>query len=270
MERVKTYLDDIVASHRTLAAADPRDVGELRARAMDGPTPPSLADALSLRATFGVIAELKRRSPSKGAFADVVDLEQRVKTYEAAGAAAISVLTDGPHFGGSLDDLREVVSATSIPRLRKDFTVCEADVYDAKLAGASAVLLIVAVLSDDELAQFASAAESVGLDVLFEAHDEAEVARALAVGATMIGINQRDLVTFEVDRARALRTVSAIPDDVLRVAESGITGLDDARHLAEAGYDACLIGEYFMRADDPYARVHEIASLPRDSARMSR
>lgn len=270
MEGVKTYLDDIIASHRALAAADSRDVASLRARAMDAPTPPSFADALAERTTLGVIAELKRRSPSKGSLAGEIDLEHRVKTYEAAGAAAISVLTDGPHFGGSLADLEDVVRATSIPRLRKDFTVCEADVYDAKLAGASAVLLIVAVLSDEELSRFAAAAESVALDVLFEAHDEAEVARALGAGATIVGINQRDLVTFEVDSARALRTASAIPDEVLRVAESGIGGLEDARRLAEAGYDACLIGEYFMRAEDPFSRVHEIASLPRASARMSR
>lgn len=175
--------------------------------------------------------------------------------YEAGDATCLSVLTDQDAFGGSPEDLAAARAAVSLPVLRKDFTVSELDVVDARLMGADCLLLIVAALDDVELADFHDLAVEIGLDVLVEAHDEIEVERAMAVGATMIGINQRDLVTFEVDTERAVRVGGALPPGVVRVAESGIKGNEDAALLAQAGYHAVLVGETLVRSDDPTAAV---------------
>jgi indole-3-glycerol phosphate synthase len=207
-----------------------------------------------------VIAEVKRRSPSKGDLFAGLDPAVVAKEYSAGGAAALSVLTDAPHFGGSADDLATARAACELPVLRKDFTVCEADVYDARAMGADAVLLIVAALDDAELRDFHHLAADLGLAVLVEAHDEAEVERALAAGARIVGVNQRDLVTFQVDTDRAVRVAGAIPTGVVRVAESGITGPADARRLADAGYDAVLVGEHLVTSGDPAAAVRELRS----------
>jgi indole-3-glycerol phosphate synthase len=161
----------------------------------------------------------------------------------------LSVLTDADHFGGSPADLRAARAAVGLPVLRKDFTVSLNDVYDARLMGADCVLLIVAALDDAELADFGAAAADVGLAALFEIHDEAELERALAAGAGVIGVNQRDLVTFEVDQQRAVRMAPQIPSDRIRIAESGVRGPDDARVLWQAGYDAVLVGESVVTAD---------------------
>lgn len=202
-----------------------------------------------------MIAEIKRRSPSKGDLAPGLDPAALAATYEAGGAAALSVLTDKKFFGGSPEDLAAARAAVSLPVLRKDFTVSEADVCDARLMGADAVLLIVAALDDDELARLHALAIAVGLDALVEVHDEDEAARAMAVGARLIGVNQRDLETFEVDAARALQVARALPDGVVRIAESGISGAADAARLAGAGYHAVLVGESLVTADDPGAAV---------------
>ncbi len=207
---------------------------------------------------MAVIAEVKRRSPSKGDLAVGLDPAELANRYEQGGAACMSVLTDEAFFGGSADDLRSARSACSMPVLRKDFTVCLADVFDARLMGADCLLLIVAALSDSELKQFHSAAVGVGLDVLVEIHDEAELDRALAAGATLVGVNQRDLVTFEVDTDRAVRMAALIPDGVLKVAESGIRGRDDALVLRDAGYDGLLVGETLVRSADPTQAVKEL------------
>lgn len=198
-----TYLDDIVAFHRQRAAADVRDWRERVDEAVR--SHPSFADAVrtSTHSNVAVIAEVKRRSPSKGWINQGLDAGALAQAYAAGGASAISVLTDGPHFGGSLDDLATVRAAVALPMLRKDFTVSANDVIDAARAGASAVLLIVAALEDDELELFTSVAKRCGLDALVEVHDEREVARAVASGATIIGINQRNLRTFEVDPRHA-------------------------------------------------------------------
>lgn len=204
---------------------------------------------------MAVIAEVKRRSPSKGDLFPDLDPASLAITYESGGAAALSVLTDREFFGGSAEDLAAARSATVLPVLRKDFTVSPNDVCDARIMGADAVLLIAAALDDDELATLHALAISVGLDALVEVHDEAEAARAVAVGARLIGVNQRDLVTFEVDTARAVRVAGSLPDGVVRVAESGIVDAADAGRLAGSGYHAVLVGESLVTSADPAEAV---------------
>ena len=247
-----TYLDRILAGHRAAAAIDPRPLSPLvdQARAME-PTRPFEA---SLRATgerqLAVIAEVKRRSPSKGDLAPDLDPAEVAVAYDRGGATCLSVLTDEEWFGGSAADLRAARAAVALPVLRKDFSVDARDVADARLMGADAVLLIVAALDDAELADLFALGADLGLDVLVEVHDEPELERALVVGATLIGVNQRDLVTFEVDTARAVRLSARMPDGVVRVAESGIRGTEDALALAAAGFHAVLVGESVVTSDD--------------------
>jgi indole-3-glycerol phosphate synthase len=200
-----------------------------------------------------VVAEVKRRSPSKGDLAAGLDPAELARAYERGGATCLSVLTDVEFFGGSPEDLRQARAATHLPVLRKDFTVSAADVCDARIMGADAVLLIAAALDDDELGELHTLAVDVGLDVLVEIHDEEELDRAVAIEASLIGVNQRDLVTFEVDHERAVRVGGAIPSTAVRVAESGIRGPEDASALAEAGFDAVLVGELLVTSGDPEA-----------------
>ncbi len=211
---------------------------------------------------LAVIAELKRRSPSKGDLAASIDPAEVASAYASGGATAMSVLTDAEHFGGSASDLAAAREASGLPVLRKDFTVSALDVCDARLMGADAVLLIVAALDDSELGDFATLAAELDLDALVEVHDEAELERALAVGADLIGVNQRDLVTFEVDTDRAERMAPNIPPSAVRVAESGVRDASDARRLAEAGYDAVLVGESLVTAADPATAVAALRSVP--------
>jgi indole-3-glycerol phosphate synthase len=255
---VGTYLDTILAAHRAAAMGRAARLDEARAAAG---VPQGFRNALAGPPDGGlhVIAEVKRRSPSKGDLdADLVP-SVLAKSYADGGASCLSVLTDRDFFGGSPDDLAEAKAATDLPVLRKDFTVCEADVCDARLMGADAVLLIAAALDDVELRAFLELARDLRLDALVEAHDEAEVERALEAGADLIGVNQRDLVTFEVDTDRAVRVASAIPDGVVvKVAESGIKTAADARRLAEAGYHAVLVGETLVTSADPAAALKEL------------
>jgi indole-3-glycerol phosphate synthase len=201
---------------------------------------------------------VKRRSPSKGALDPDLVPGVLAKQYDAGGAAALSVLTDEDHFGGSAADLVEARSSVDLPALRKDFTVDPRDVADARFMGADACLLIVAALDDGELRDLHALADDLGLAALVEAHDEHEVARALAAGARIIGVNQRDLVTFEVDTDRAVRVAATIPAGVLKVAESGIRSPDDAARLHDAGYDAVLVGEHLVTSGDPTSAVREL------------
>jgi indole-3-glycerol phosphate synthase len=258
-----TYLDRILAAHRGRAAADDRATADLAREAASAPPPRRFADAVRGGLGLAVIAEVKRRSPSKGDLAADLDPAALASVYEAGGAAGLSVLTDEEFFGGSPADLAAARGATALPTLRKDFTVSANDVCDARLMGADAVLLIVAALDDRELRTFHDLAMDVGLDALVEVHDERELDRALAAGATLVGVNQRDLVTFAVDTERALRMASEIPTTVVRVAESGIAGPDDARLLAAAGYDAVLVGESLVRSGDPAGAVAGLAGLAR-------
>jgi indole-3-glycerol phosphate synthase len=253
-----TYLDKILDHHRAVAAADTRPVDALldEARAMS-PTRGFRA-ALAGRDRLGVIAEIKRRSPSKGDLNAGLDPAEMARSYERGGAACMSVLTDAEHFGGSAEDLRAARSACSLPVIRKDFTVGERDVLDARIMGADCVLLIAAALDPTELAQLHSLAVDVGLDVLVEIHDEVELEHALAADATLIGVNQRDLVSFRVDHERAARMAGMIPDHAVKVAESGVRGADDARSLRAAGYDAVLVGETLVTSGDPSAAIADL------------
>jgi indole-3-glycerol phosphate synthase len=252
---VATYLDRILAHHRAIAESDHRSIEDLIAEATAMPPTRGFGRALRNQSTLAVIGEIKRRSPSKGdLFADL-DPAVVAKAYEAGGASCLSVLTDAPHFGGSVDDLQAARNACSLPVLRKDFTVSERDVLDARIMGADCVLLIAAALDDRELADFFALAKELGLDALVEIHDEAELERAMVVGADLVGVNQRDLVTFEVDTERAVRMASRMPDDVVRVAESGVRGPADAAELAAAGYHAVLVGESLVTSGEPAKAV---------------
>ncbi len=260
---MSTYLDRIIAAHREVAAADPRRPDELAELAERTPSPRPFAAALAGGAGLSIIAEIKRRSPSKGDLDPGLDPSELARDYCAGGAACLSVLTDGEFFGGSPADLRAARDATGLPILRKDFTVSAADVSDARLMGASAVLLIVAALSDEELSQLTEMAKGLSLAAVVEVHDEVELERALEVGAEIVGVNQRDLRSFEVDVARAAKLRLLIPPGVLAVAESGIATTDDARRLADAGYDAALVGESLLMAPDRAAAVAALAAAGR-------
>jgi indole-3-glycerol phosphate synthase len=259
--QMATYLDRILDAHRARARADTRSLDALvdQAKAATG-VRPFRAALLERVADDGiaVIAEVKRRSPSKGALAVDLDPAEVGRAYAAGGAACLSTLTDEDFFGGSPADLAAARAASGLPVLRKDFTVSPHDVCDARLMGADCVLLIVAALDDAELRDFHQLAREVGLDVLVEVHDEPELARAARVGADLVGVNQRDLVTFEVDQQRALRMAPQMPAGVVRVAESGIRGPDDAAVLAAAGYHALLVGESVVTSGD---RAGAVASL---------
>jgi indole-3-glycerol phosphate synthase len=252
------YLQTIIDAHRAQAAGDRRDLAELVARAeVSAPTRP-FADALratSARLGMAVISEIKRRSPSKGDLDPGLDPALVAGDYEAGGAACLSVLTDADFFGGSPGDLAAARAACSLPVLRKDFTVSALDVCDARLMGADAVLLIVAALDDDALASFLELADRLALAALVEVHDEVELKRALAAGARLVGVNQRDLRTFEVHRRRALDLAELMPADVVTVAESGIRTAADVSALAGAGYQAVLVGETLVRSGDRRAAV---------------
>lgn len=256
-----TYLDRILTAHRAAARGDTRPVDELARAAAAAPPTRGFRRALATAEGLAVIAEVKRRSPSKGDLAPGLDPAALARDYESGGAACLSVLTDADFFGGSPADLGAAREAVALPVLRKDFTVAEVDLYDARAMGADCVLLIAAALDDGELAGFHALGRSLGLDVLVEIHDEAELDRALSVGADLIGVNQRDLVTFEVDTARAVRMAPRMPEGVVRVAESGITGADDARALRDAGYHAVLVGEHLVRSGDPATAVRALRTV---------
>jgi indole-3-glycerol phosphate synthase len=253
-----TYLDKILDAHRLAAAADRRSVDQLVEQASRCEPGRGFARALVGADGLAVIAEIKRRSPSKGDLNPGIDPRTWAQSYAAGGAACLSVLTDTEYFGGAATDLQEARAAVPLPVLRKDFTVSALDVCDARLMGADALLLIVAALDDVELADFHDLAAELAMDVLVEVHDETEVERALSVGASLIGVNQRDLVTFEVDQARALRVGAVLPAGVVRVAESGIAGRADATPLRAAGYHAVLVGESLVTSGEPAKAVAEL------------
>jgi indole-3-glycerol phosphate synthase/phosphoribosylanthranilate isomerase len=217
----------------------------------------SFAGALA-RPGVNVIAEFKRRSPSRGVIREDLHPVKVAQAYEIGGAAALSVLTEEQFFGGSLEDLKEARGATLLPVLRKDFIVDPYQLWEAWYAGADAVLLIVAALSDRELLTLQATAREIGLDALVEVHDREELQRALAAGARLVGVNNRDLRTMEVSLQTALDLAPEIPDEVTAVVESGIKGPGDVRRLRDAGYDAFLIGEHLMTAADPGGALEEL------------
>lgn len=222
---------------------------------------PSFRAALR-RETVAVIAEVKRRSPSSGAIREDLDPAGRAALYAAHGAAAISVLTDGPYFGGSIEDLRSAARRVAVPLLRKDFILDEVQVLEARAAGAAGVLLIVRALGPRlrPLLQYAS---ELGLDALVEVHTAGELSSALEAGATIIGVNSRDLDTFTIDMDAALSLVSNVPPDCIAVAESGMVEAGDVVRAAEVGADAVLIGTALSAAAAPEQLLDELTGVPR-------
>ena len=253
-----TYLDKILAWHRERSNGDVRPLDALLSQAMETDPTRGFRQRLANSPHLAVIAEIKRRSPSKGDLHVGLDPARFAALYAEGGATCLSVLTDTQHFGGSVDDLQAARSGCALPVLRKDFTISVKDVCDAKIMGADCVLLIAAALDDVELRDCMAIAKVVGLDALVEIHDERELDRALAVGADLIGVNQRDLVTFQVDQDRAVRMGALFPDDVVSVAESGVRGHQDAIALRAAGYDAVLVGEHLVTASDPVAALRNL------------
>jgi indole-3-glycerol phosphate synthase len=209
----------------------------------------------------GVIAEFKRRSPSAGSLRETPDLRETVDAYARGGAVALSVLTEGPNFGGALADLRAARSVCDLPLLRKDFIVDPYQLHEARAAGADAVLLIVAALAPAELDALHAEARAIGLDVLVEVHDERELETALELGAEIVGVNNRDLRDFSVDLNRTERLMGAIPSAVHVVSESGIRSAGQLQRLGELGVRAVLVGETLMRADDPADALRSLTSF---------
>ncbi len=239
----------------------------LRDRATGRGAPPSLVEALTSAEGVAVIAEIKRASPSKGHLAWVPDPVARAAAYAAGGAAAVSVLTEPAHFHGTISDLEVVSDAVALPVIRKDFVVDTYQIWEARAAGAAAVLLIVAALDHDRLVELLVEADMAGLDVLVEVHDVDEADRAAAALAAwrtyrrpVVGVNARDLNTLTVDPGRFAACVDALPPGAVAVAESGVTTVEDVRRAGEAGADAVLVGEHVVTADDPAAAVRTLAA----------
>ncbi len=245
----------IVESKRRELTGLKRLVPEGEVRRAASAAPPARDFAGALRGEPGhpvrLIAEFKRASPSKGPIRSDLAPEHVARLYQEGGAAAMSVLTDTPFFSGSLDDLRAVRSAIALPILRKDFTLEPYHVYEARAAGADAVLLIAAILSDRELRDLRLLAEELGMGALVEVHSEEELERAIASEARMIGVNNRDLRSFDVEFETTVHLKRCMPAGVISVSESGIATRDHVNRLREAGVDAMLVGESLMRQDDP-------------------
>jgi indole-3-glycerol phosphate synthase len=248
-----SVLDTILARTRQHVAAERarRSLEELQAAARSAPAPRPFAAALARAGRVNIIAEHKRRSPSRGAIREDLAPAEVARGYEAGGAAALSILTDEPFFGGRLGHLVEARAATRLPTLRKDFVVDPWQVWEARATGADAVLLIVAALGDDELRELLVLTAEVGVDALVEVHDQGELDRALGAGAQIVGVNNRNLKTMAVSLDTAISMSANIPHDVLKVAESGIRTGEDVGRLREVGFDAFLIGERLMSAPDP-------------------
>ena len=261
-------LTEIMAWKRREIAPLVRPVSEaeLVQLAANLPRPPSFATGLRRAdGKLAIIAEIKRRSPSAGDIKAGANATDQAKRYQAAGADALSVLTDDKFFGGSLDDLRGVTAhfrsnPPAIPCLRKDFMVHPIQVVQACEAGASAILIIVRALTDEEIKPLAAAAQSAGLDALFEIHHEADLARAIRHGAKIIGVNNRDLAIFKTDLALSERLIPQFPRDVIAISESGIHSAADAARVRAAGAHGVLVGEALMRAPDPAVLAAQLRS----------
>jgi len=253
-------LDDILARTRLDLAARRANapLAQLTAAAASAPAPRGFAAGLRRgRDTLGIatISEFKRKSPSAGWMGEAADLPRTVRAYTAGGASALSVLTDGPFFGGALADLATARGACPLPALRKDFIVDRYQIVEARAAGADAILLIVAALDHASLMSLRREAESLELDALVEVHDGDELDRAIAAGADVIGVNNRNLRTLEVDLEASDRLAARMPAHVVAVAESGLRSREDIDRLAARGYHAFLVGEQLMTAADPGAAL---------------
>jgi indole-3-glycerol phosphate synthase len=257
-----SVLDDIVAGVRIDLEQRRAAIVEARLKAALSDVDPPRDPMPHLRSPgSSVIAEVKRRSPSKGALADIPDPAALAQRYAAGGAAAVSVLTEQRRFGGSLDDLRAVRAAVDVPVLRKDFVVDAYQLLEARAAGADMVLLIVAALDDEMLARLHDESRELGLTVLVEVHDEAELERALALGAELIGVNARDLTTLAVDGETFGRLAPHVPEDRVLVAESGISSPQDVKRYVGEGARAVLVGEALVRQPDPTLAVAQMTGI---------
>ena len=258
-----TILDDIRA-HKVveLAARErQRPLAEVKAACEDAPAARSLPHALKAAAQangIGLIAEVKRRSPAAGVLRADADAPLLACTYASAGAAAISVLTDERFFGGADADLRAVRAKVDAPVLRKDFTLSPYQIYEARSLGADVVLLIASLLDDEQISSFLGIVGELGMSAIVEVHSQAETERAVAVGAPIIGINNRDLSTFTVDLGTTERLRSRIPKETIVISESGISCRADVERAQQAGAQAILVGEALLRAEDPAAKVREL------------
>ena len=237
--------------------------GALEVGAAVGPAVRDFGAALGRADDVALIAECKRRSPGAGEIRPGLDPARLTRSYQGAGAAALSVLTDESYFGGSLDDLRAVRDSTTIPILRKDFTLHPLHLLEARGAGADAVLLIVRILDDAMLRSLHKEAEALGMAVLVEAHDAMELQRAVDAGASIVGINNRDLATFTTDLDTTLRLLEELPRNVVVVSESGIRTRDDVVRLGAGGVDAILVGETLLRGEDPGTAAASLCGVPR-------
>jgi indole-3-glycerol phosphate synthase len=257
---VNLRLESIVAATRDALERRKHEVGlaELEREAAAQPEGRPFSEAL-VRPGMSVIAEHKRRSPSAGTIREGASCDEIVRAYERGGAAAISVLTEEAHFGGSLDDLRAARAATALPILRKDFTIDPYQLYEAKAVGADAVLLVVGSLRPRELATLNGLARDLDLDAVVEIHEEEELDAALEVDADVLGINNRNLEDFSVDIGRTFDLLADVPAGKTVVSESGIERRDQVEELEQVGVDAVLVGEVLMRAPDPEAAVRELA-----------
>jgi indole-3-glycerol phosphate synthase len=261
-------MDQLIAGAREGVDARRRELpqGDLEARLGDKVEGRPFNEALT-RPGLSLIAEFKRRSPSAGALApESLDVATQVAAYERGGAAALSVLTDEPHFGGSLADLRAARAACGMPIIRKDFIVDPYQLYEAAVNGADAVLLIVAALGDRDLRALREEARSIDLDCLVEVHDAEELERALEAGAEVIGINNRNLDDMSVDIATTFELMPDVPAGKTVVAESGISGREELEELDRVGVDAVLIGGALMAAADPEAKVRELTGTDEGTA----
>lgn len=254
-------LDAILDAKRleTEERAAARPLSVVREAALGADAPRDFLAALR-GAGFGVIAEVKRASPSKGAICPELDAATLARQYERGGAAAISVLTDGPYFGARAGDLESARGAVAIPVLRKDFVLTEYQLFESRAMGADAVLLIVAALGERELPRLLESATALGMCPLVEVHSPLEVGLAVECGAEVIGINNRDLATFEVDLETTRRLIRLIPSHVTVVSESGIAGRSDAELVKSWGADAVLVGEALVRSGDPTSAIRELTS----------
>ncbi|HEX9884889.1 MAG TPA: indole-3-glycerol phosphate synthase TrpC [Longimicrobiales bacterium] len=233
------------------------------AEAREAPEPRDFRGALRLGSSVALIAEVKRRSPGAGDIRPDLDPAGLAADYAGSGAAALSVLTDARYFGGSLDDLRRVRAAVDIPLLRKDFTLVPDQVAEARAAGADAVLLIVRILEGDRLRELAQVAAELGLAALVEVHDATDLERAVAAGAELIGINNRDLTRFVTDLGTTRSLLAGVPEDVVVVSESGIRDTGDVDTVGGWGVDAVLVGEALLRAPDPAEAAAGMTGRPR-------
>lgn len=259
---MSTTLGEILATTAGALPALRARREELGREAARAPVPPSFADALA-GDRVAVIAEVKRRSPSAGSIREDLDPAGRAALYARHGAAAVSVLTDAPFFGGSLDDLRSAARTAPVPLLRKDFILDEVQVLEARAAGASAVLLIVRALEPARLRALLAVAAEQRLDALVEVHAPGELECALAAGARIVGVNSRDLDSFRIDVTAAWRLLGKVPADRLAVAESGMRTAEDVRRAADAGADAVLIGSALSAAADPAELLETLRGTPR-------